>query len=107
MPEGDRKGFRRALALLVAFIALFAPSAAAAATIDVEIFTDEFNNNGNCSLREAVQAANLDNAAGQMEPGCTAGTGVGTITVHAGTPYTRGDKPKIRKLRRKLRNLGC
>lgn len=66
---------------------MLVPASAGAATIDVDVRTDEFNNNGGCSLREAAQAANVD-GVGQMESGCAAGSGADTITLHAGTPYT-------------------
>jgi CSLREA domain-containing protein len=57
------------------------PGAAHAATITVNTPADEDGAGGNCSLREAVQAANTDAAFG----GCTAGSGPDTIAVPAGT----------------------
>ena len=57
---------------------------APAATINVTTTADEFGTNpGNCSLREAIQAANTNAAFG----GCTAGSGADVINVPAGT-YT-------------------
>src|SRR5690242_7952991 len=41
-----------------------------AATITVNTTTDELNNDGDCSLREAIQAANTNAAVDR----CTAGT---------------------------------
>ncbi len=55
--------------------------AAQAATIPVNTTTDEFNTGPNCSLRDAIQAANTDTAVG----GCTAGSGADTITLPSGT----------------------
>jgi CSLREA domain-containing protein len=52
-----------------------------AASITVTTTADELNANGNCSLREAIQAANTDTAV----DACPAGTGADTITVPAGT----------------------
>lgn len=55
---------------------------AGAATITVDTLADELNANGNCSLREALQAANANAAV----DGCTAGTaGLDTILLPAGT----------------------
>ncbi|MCS6909343.1 MAG: CSLREA domain-containing protein, partial [Anaerolineales bacterium] len=54
-----------------------------AASITVNTTDDELNNDGDCSLREAIQAANTNTAVS----GCTAGSGDDTITVPAGT-YT-------------------
>jgi CSLREA domain-containing protein len=67
-------------------IALLLPAGAGAATIDVNTQVDESGNAATtCSLRDAVQTANLDVASG----GCTAVGGFGgdVINVPAGT-YT-------------------
>ncbi|MFN8466049.1 MAG: CSLREA domain-containing protein [Caldilineaceae bacterium] len=55
--------------------------AAQAATIPVNTTTDQYNTGPNCSLRDAIQAANTDTAVG----GCTAGSGADTITLPSGT----------------------
>jgi len=56
-------------------------TAAAAATINVNHFGDEFGENAaQCTLREAVQAANGDAAFG----GCTAGSGSDLILIPSG-----------------------
>lgn len=60
-----------------------APELALATVITVNTTTDELNADGDCSLREAVQAANQDKAVS----GCPAGSGVDTINIPAGT-YT-------------------
>ena len=52
-------------------------------TIEVNTFADELNIDGNCSLREAIQAANTD----QKFDECPAGQGADTIELLAGT-YT-------------------
>jgi CSLREA domain-containing protein len=49
-------------------------------TIAVTTLTDELNEDGDCSLREAVQAANSD----QTVDACPAGNGADTITLPAG-----------------------
>ncbi|NIM52595.1 MAG: CSLREA domain-containing protein, partial [Gemmatimonadales bacterium] len=54
-----------------------------AATITVNTTDDELNADGDCSLREAITAANTD----AVVDTCTAGSGTDTITVPAGT-YT-------------------
>ena len=60
-----------------------APRATAGTTISVTITADEINGDGDCSLREALQAANTD----AQVSGCPAGNGWDTIVVPAGT-YT-------------------
>ncbi|MBI2397136.1 MAG: CSLREA domain-containing protein [Xanthomonadales bacterium] len=60
---------------------LAASSAAMAATINVNHFADEFGENAaQCTLREAVQAANADAAFG----GCSAGSGSDLILLPSG-----------------------
>ncbi len=51
------------------------PVAGAAATITVNTTADDDTVNGNCTLREAIQAANTDTAV----DACTAGSGTDTI----------------------------
>jgi CSLREA domain-containing protein len=53
----------------------------AASTITVTTTADELNTNGNCSLREAIQAANRDTRV----DACAAGSGDDTIILPAGT----------------------
>jgi CSLREA domain-containing protein len=65
----------------MAAVVLGAPSAPQAASIAVDTVDDEVNTDGDCSLREAVQAANTDTAV----DGCSAGLGADTITLPAGT----------------------
>jgi CSLREA domain-containing protein len=55
-------------------------SARASTTITVTTTTDELNQNGNCSLREAIQAANTDAAV----DACPAGNGADTIILSSG-----------------------
>ncbi|MGH8248880.1 MAG: CSLREA domain-containing protein, partial [Gammaproteobacteria bacterium] len=52
-----------------------------ASNITVTVTNDELNTDGDCSLREAVQAANTDTAV----DGCVAGAGPDTILLPAGT----------------------
>jgi CSLREA domain-containing protein len=66
-----------------------APGAAAAATITVDVTNDEINADGDCALREAVQAANTN---GADTTGCTdgdAGPAVDTIVLLPATQYQR------------------
>src|SRR6266571_5278712 len=68
--------------LFVVMVGLARP-AHAATTITVNTTADELISDGNCSLREAIQAANTDTAV----DACPAGSGADTIVVPAGT-YT-------------------
>jgi CSLREA domain-containing protein len=63
--------------------ALLVSSAALGAVIKPTTFSDESGGGGECSLREAILAANTDAAFG----GCPAGAGADTIPLAAGT-YT-------------------
>src|SRR5207302_8412884 len=60
---------------------LLACSPAHAATITVNTTADELATDGNCSLREALQAANTDTAI----DGCAKGSGADTVVVPAGS----------------------
>ena len=57
------------------------PTGQATATITVTTTVDDITNNGNCTLREAIQAANLDQAVDK----CPAGSGADTIQLPQGT----------------------
>lgn len=71
-----------ALLTLVLLLAGFGPTYRAyAATITVTTFADNLTNNGDCSLREAIQAANTNMAV----DACVAGSGADTIQLAAGT----------------------
>lgn len=58
-----------------------AAPAAPSATINVNTTNDELNFDGDCSLREAIRAANTDTAV----DACPAGSGTDTINIPAGT----------------------
>lgn len=66
--------------LLVGALLVAGPGGAHAATIAVGTTVDELDGDADCSLREAIQAANTDTAVS----GCAAGSGADTITVPAG-----------------------
>ena len=70
-----------ALLLPTGMLPVFTLSASAAATIEVTTTVDELKIDGDCSLREAVRAANLDDPIDE----CTEGDGTDTIKVPAGT----------------------
>jgi len=72
-----------AAAILALMAAVGNGQPAYAATITVNTTMDELNSDGDCSLREAITAANTDAAV----DACPAGSGADTITVPAGT-YT-------------------
>ncbi|MBI3663337.1 MAG: PxKF domain-containing protein [Acidobacteria bacterium] len=78
------RGRRRALAKFAAVLGVIAflaqGQATHAATITVNTTADELNSNGNCSLREAIHAANTDAAV----DACSAGSGADTIVLPAG-----------------------
>jgi CSLREA domain-containing protein len=70
--------------ILALLLAGFGPTHQAyAATIEATTFADNLTNNGDCSLREAIQAANTDTAV----DACPAGSGaeMDTIQLSAGT----------------------
>ncbi len=67
------------LGLAIAFAAA-ATDRVQAATITPTTFTDDLTNNGNCTLREAVRAANADAAV----DACAAGAGVDRIVLNPG-----------------------
>jgi len=71
-------GFAGVLVVVLLFLAQ--GQAAEAATITVNTNDDELDTDGDCSLREAIQAANTDAAVDN----CTAGSGADTIIVPAG-----------------------
>jgi CSLREA domain-containing protein len=67
----------------------------AATPITVTTTKDAINTDGDCSLREAIIAANKDQASSGQSGECAAGSGVDTIIIPAGT-YTlaRSDNGK-------------
>lgn len=69
------------VALITGVVLVLRPTPIArAATISVNTTTDELNTDGDCSLREAVRAANLNQAV----DACPAGSGADTIILPAG-----------------------
>jgi CSLREA domain-containing protein len=79
---------------LMSFILLFLPiqSGQAASTIMVNSGEDVAKNDGMCTLREAVIAANKDKRSGGKPGECIAGSGADVIMLPAGTyAITRSD----------------
>jgi CSLREA domain-containing protein len=75
-----------ALAALFAVVLMLAQLAPArAATLTVNTTSDVVSDDGQCSLREAISAANSDTASGASGGECAAGSGADIITVPAGT----------------------
>jgi CSLREA domain-containing protein len=72
---------------LLLSIALTVPCFAGAATLHVDSTADVLADDGACTLREAVIAANSDLASGASPGECGAGSGADVIEVPAGT-YT-------------------
>lgn len=72
-------------AVLTAFaLGVLATPVVHAATITVTTTADDTTANGNCTLREAIQAANSDAAV----DACVAGSGADTIELAASSTYT-------------------
>lgn len=70
-----------------AALLLFRVSIAAAATIEVNSTNDTSADDGECTLREAITAANDDSASGAASGECAAGNGADTINFDiSGTP---------------------
>lgn len=67
----------------ITLVALAFPEVAVAAVIPVNTTADELNSDGDCSLREALVAANSDSPVS----GCPAGSGADTIELPAGTYF--------------------
>ena len=78
------------LSVVVLCLSVFTPATASAGlapeatTILVNTLADELNADGDCSLREAIRAANLDQAV----DACAAGNGADTIVLQNGVTYT-------------------
>src|SRR4051812_5811914 len=70
--------------LVVLAIAAASPAMAGAATIGVTTDLDVVANDGACSLREAIGAANADASSGAAAGECVAGNGADTVAVPAG-----------------------
>lgn len=92
----DRCHPLRVVRVGLVFLAALAPGAlstasASAATIGVTTPTDELNADGDCSLREAVAAADLD----AVVDNCPAGSGRDTVRVPNGTYVLRGEQVTI------------
>lgn len=78
-PMSSRFMYIAALAALITSVVFVTP--ARAAGIVVNTATDAVNaNNGQCSLREAITAANTDTASGPVAGECAAGSGADAIS---------------------------
>ena len=75
------KLFRFSTAIFLTLLLSWASPAIHAATITVDTTDDELNSDGDCSLREAIRAANTDSVVDN----CTEGLGLDTVMVPAGT----------------------
>lgn len=73
--------------LLLALLLFWSQEAQAGTTINVTGQADVVADDGQCTLREAVIAANTDTASGASPGECPAGSGADVITLAAGT-YT-------------------
>jgi CSLREA domain-containing protein len=76
---------RALLALVLGALVLAPASTARATTIPVSTNADTVADDGACSLREAITAANTDTASGASAHECPAGSGSDTITLPAMT----------------------
>lgn len=77
LPSLHRRLATPLLAVICACVLLARPHSATATTIVVTTTTDEVNTDGDCSLREAIRAANTNAAV----DACPAGSNVNTDTV--------------------------
>ena len=82
-----------ALCIIGAVLSLVSLSArnvpvAHAATITVDSTTNVVADDGVCTLREAITAANSDTASGATAGECPAGSGADTIELGVGLTYT-------------------
>jgi len=81
-----------AICLTIGAFAFTPTTPALAAGITVNTYTDENNTGANCSLREAITAANTNGTYG----GCPAGSGAeDIITLPAGTYTLTGELPTV------------
>jgi len=89
------RSFSFTLSILILLTLFFASAAittpVSAATIVVNSFADNVTNDGLCTLREAIIAANTDSAY----RGCPAGSGEDTITLPKGTYTLQSQLPNI------------
>lgn len=76
-----------ALVTAFAFLAFGTTPARAGTTLTVSSTADIRANDGKCTLREAIIAANTDSSSGAAAGECPAGSGADTIIIPAGT-YT-------------------
>ena len=63
---------------------------AAAATLTVNATADVVADDGQCSLREAIEAADTDTASGAAAGECSAGNGADAITFGASGTFVLG-----------------
>jgi CSLREA domain-containing protein len=77
--------------LVWGLVLAYASSPAWAADITVTTADDELNSDGDCSLREAIEAANTDTTV----DGCDAGSGEDTINLPSGTYLLSSQLPTI------------
>lgn len=66
---------------------LYLPQSASAATITVNSPADIEADDGQCTLREAITAANTDTSSGSTPGECPAGSGADTVSVPTGTYF--------------------
>lgn len=79
-PSRVRRRLLRATAAAAVIAGALQALPVRAASITVTTISDELNSDGDCSLREAIRAANLDAAV----DACVAGSGADVITLPAG-----------------------
>src|SRR5437870_6563472 len=77
-----------AVILALAFLGSMGVSSALAASITVNSLADVAANDGQCTLREAITAANTNTASGAAAGECAAGSGAGRDTIGIGVSGT-------------------
>ena len=80
-------GMSLMIGVVILVFTLYLTQSASAASITVNSYTDVVADDGQCALREAITAANMDTASGSMPGECPAGSGADVVNVPGGTIY--------------------
>jgi len=78
-------GMSLMIGVVILVFTLYLTQSASAASITVNSYTDVVADDGQCALREAITAANMDTASGSMPGECPAGSGADVVNVPGGT----------------------
>ena len=84
LQDSSRPRTARAAGIVALSIVLLAAAPASGADIDVDSTADVVADDGTCSLREAISAANEDTASGGQPGECAEGAGADMVVLPAG-----------------------